>query len=93
MSGLKISVLLLFIFDFILILLSVFRYLYQLALAIDANFRLKRKERGIQDKSLSNGLAYVVQSDTYQNFLKAVPDYNEVPMQSIFCNHVYLLLL
>ncbi len=54
------------------------RYLYQLALAIDANFRLKQKERGIQDKSLSDGLAYIVQSDTYTNFLEAVPDYNEV---------------
>jgi hypothetical protein len=47
-------------------------------LAVDANFRLKRKERGIQDKSLSDGLAYVVQNETYANFLDAVPDYNEV---------------
>jgi hypothetical protein len=54
------------------------RYLYQLALAIDANFRLKRKEQGIQDKSLSDGLAYVVQSDTYNKFLTGVPDFNEV---------------
>lgn len=54
------------------------RYLYQLSLAIDANFRLKRKERGIQDKSLSDGLAYVVQADPYTNFLDAVSDFNEV---------------
>lgn len=78
MSGQKISVFLLFVFDFILILFSLSRYLYQLALAVDANFRLKCKERGIQDKSLSDGLAYVVQNNTYTKFLSAVPDYNEV---------------
>lgn len=54
------------------------RYLYQLTLAVDANFRLKRKERGIQDKSLSDDLAYIVQSDSYSKFLSAVPDFNEV---------------
>ncbi len=47
-------------------------------MAIDANFRLKRKERGIQDKSLSDGLAYIVQGDSYSKFLNAVPDFNEV---------------
>ncbi len=54
---------------------------------MDANFRLKRKERGIQDKSLSDGLAYLVQNETYVNFLKAVPDYNEV-----FCLFILFLL-
>ncbi len=94
MSGQKISVFLLFIFDFILILFSLSRYLYQLALAVDANFRLKRKERGIQDKSLSDGLAFVVQSDTYAKFLNAIPDYNEVLfitfILSLICRSIFL---
>ncbi len=89
MSSKKISVFLLFMFDFILILFSLSRYLYQLALAVDANFCLKRKERGIQDKSLSDGLAYVVQSDTYTKFLDAVPDYNEVLFITIFLYLIY----
>ena len=61
-----------------MLIFLLFRYLYQLTLAIDANFRLKRKERGIQDKSLSDGLAFIVQSDSYSKFLNAVPDLNEV---------------
>ncbi len=73
----KISKLVYFRFLSILIFI-LFRYLYQLTLAVDANFRLKRKERGIQDKSLSDGLAYIVQNDTYSKFLNAVPDFNEV---------------
>jgi hypothetical protein len=46
------------------------RWLYCLFLAIDANFRLKLKTRGIKDPELGAGLAYFVDTVKFQNHLK-----------------------
>ena len=45
-------------------------WLYCLFLAIDANFRLKLKTRGIKDPELGSGLAYFVEADKFQKHLK-----------------------
>jgi hypothetical protein len=49
---------------------SVVRWLYCLFLAIDANFRLKLKTRGIKDPELGSGLAYFVDAVKFQKRLK-----------------------
>lgn len=50
---------------------------------LDANFRLKSKERGItSDPALGSGLAYYVEEDKYQDHLKTCSDQTEV---SILC--------
>ena len=46
------------------------RWLYCLFLAIDANFRLKQKARGIKDPELGPGLAYFVDTIKFQEHLK-----------------------
>lgn len=46
---------------------------------LDANFRLKSKERGIQDDpALGSGLTYYVEEEAYQNYLKGCPSQTEV---------------
>lgn len=46
---------------------------------LDANFRLKSKDREIQsDPALGSGLAYYVQEDDYQEYLKTCPEQTEV---------------
>ncbi|TDL13202.1 hypothetical protein BD410DRAFT_707921, partial [Rickenella mellea] len=42
------------------------RYKYALFLAMDANFRLKSKERGIRDSPLGDGWSYFVQSRPFK---------------------------
>jgi len=46
------------------------RWIYCLFLAIDANFRLKLKARGIKDPELGSGLAYFVDTIKFQEHLK-----------------------
>ena len=57
---------------------SVRRWLYCLFLAIDANFRLKLKTRGIKDPELGSGLAYFVETTKFQNHLKSHSHEGEV---------------
>lgn len=46
---------------------------------LDANFRLKSKERGIKsDPALGSGLAYYVEEEKYQEYLKTCSDQTEV---------------
>jgi hypothetical protein len=47
----------------------VFSWLYSLFLAIDANFRLKQKDRAIKDPELGQGLAYFVNMVKFQKLL------------------------
>lgn len=54
------------------------RFLYTLALGIDANFRLKQKKRGIQDIRLGDGRAYCVPKTMFDNALKANENVTEV---------------
>ena len=49
---------------------SICRWLYCLFLAIDANFRLKLKTRGIKDPELGSGLSYFVDNIKFQEHLK-----------------------
>ena len=46
------------------------RWLYSLFVAIDANFRLKLKSRGIKDPELGPGLAYFVNTPKFEAHLK-----------------------
>lgn len=57
---------------------NVIRWLYCLFLAIDANFRLKLKTRGIKDPELGSGLAYFVNTVKFQEHLKNHVHDNEV---------------
>ncbi len=38
-------------------------------LSLDANFRLKCKERGIKDVRLGNGYAYMVEEENFQSHI------------------------
>jgi hypothetical protein len=58
--------------------MEVYRWLYCLFLAIDANFRLKLKARGIKDPELGSGLAYFVDTVKFQQHLKQHVDEQEV---------------
>ena len=58
--------------------LHAYRWLYCLFLAIDANFRLKLKARGIKDPELGSGLAYFVNTATLQKHLKNCAHEDEV---------------
>jgi len=54
------------------------RYLYTQFLALDGNFKLRLKERGINDPELAPGWAYFVEEEKYQAFLKDYMDQPEV---------------
>lgn len=58
--------------------MTVCRWLYCLFLAIDANFRLKLKSRGIGDPELGTGLAYFVDTTKFQKHLKNHVDEEDV---------------
>jgi len=58
--------------------LRMYRWLYCLFLAIDANFRLKLKARGIKDPELGSGLTYFVNTATLQKHLKNCAHQDEV---------------
>ena len=55
-----------------------FSWLYSLFLAIDANFRLKQKQRSIKDPELGQGLAYFVNMAKFQKLLTNSPHKEEV---------------
>ena len=55
------------------------RFLYQLYVAIDVNFKLKAKNRGMKAVKLSDGYAYFVQDADYAHHLsKNTDDIKEV---------------
>lgn len=53
-----------------------YSWLYGLFLAIDANFRLKRKKvsSDASDPSLSKGWAYVVEESAYKEYIRKRED-------------------
>jgi len=56
-----------------------YRFLYQLYVAIDANFKLKAKNRGTKAVMLSDSYAYIVQDADYASHLsKSMDDMKEV---------------
>ena len=58
-------------------LTSICRWLYSLFLAVDANFRLKLKERGIEDPDIGSGWAYFVESRRYIEHLSQNTDVSQ----------------
>lgn len=68
-----------------------YRWLYCLFLAIDANFRLKLKVRGIKDPELGSGLAYFVNITRFQEHLKNHTNEDEVSLSvsSVYNNIDY----
>lgn len=54
------------------------RFLFTLFLAIDANFKLKNKDRGIKDIELDPGLGCYVENSRYQEHLDKHENQSEV---------------
>lgn len=54
------------------------RFLYTLFLAIDANFKLKQKDRGIKDVEIAPGWGCYVESSRYERHVLANIDQPEV---------------
>ena len=59
------------------------RWLYSLFIAIDANFRLKLKTRGINDPELGSGLAYFVNAPKFEAHLKSHVEEEEVSLSNL----------
>ena len=57
-----------------------FRYIYLLILAIDANFRLKRRavSNDARDPSLMSGYGYFVQDSSYREHILSHADQDDV---------------
>lgn len=54
------------------------RWLYTLFLMMDANFRAKCKDRGLDDFELSPGWSYFVEEDKYMAHVRQQGDQTEV---------------
>ncbi|KAI0083406.1 hypothetical protein BDY19DRAFT_998587 [Irpex rosettiformis] len=52
-------------------------WVYVLYLMLDANFRLKLKERGFKDTELSAGWSYFVETSKYERFINSIGDHQE----------------
>ena len=61
------------------------RWLFSLFLAIDANFRLKLKSRGIKDPELGSGLAYFVNTAKFEAHLKNHTNEDDVSTYDSSC--------
>lgn len=59
-------------------LLMELRFLYTLFLAIDANFKLKNKDRGIKDFELDPGFGCYVEHSRYESHLANYVEQQEV---------------
>lgn len=55
-----------------------FRYLYTLFVAVDANFKLKGKERKLDDVDLVPGTGIFVEDNAYQEHIKCYVEQPEV---------------
>lgn len=67
------------------ILTNFFRFLYILYISVDANFKLKGKERGLKDVELMPGWGPYVEESAYQNFIA-----NYVDQPEVFCSCYFL---
>jgi hypothetical protein len=65
--------------------------LYTLFLAVDANFKLKGKERGIEDFELDPGWGSYVQNERYKAHVKEYVDQPEV--MGIFLSDILMTYL
>ena len=64
---------------------SPLRWLYSLFIAMDANFRLKLKSRGIRDPELASGLAYFVNDAKFEAHLKNHVGEDDVSISPFYC--------
>ena len=62
----------------------VYKYIYTQFLAVDGNFKLQLKDRGITDPELAPGWAYFVEEEKYQDFIKDFVDQPEVWLLIIY---------
>jgi hypothetical protein len=70
----------------ITLIIHLYRFLYILYLTIDGNFKLKGKERNINDVELMPGLgAYVTETD-YKNHIANYVDQPEVRFTPLSCS-------
>jgi hypothetical protein len=69
----------------------VLRFLYTLFLAVDANFKLKNKDRGIKDFELDPGWGCYVETSRYFQHLDNHADQQEVRLFKIFLYITYML--
>lgn len=51
---------------------------------MDANFKLKLKDRGLKDIELAPGWAYFVEEEAYQTVVKSLSDDSEVRMSAAY---------
>jgi hypothetical protein len=58
------------------------RFLYILYISVDANFKLKSKDRGLKDVELMPGWGPFVEESAYQDFIS---NYVDQPEVSILC--------
>lgn len=67
-----------------------YSFLDKLMVMLDANFRLKSKDRDIKsDPALGSGYAYYVEENDYQAYLKTCPEQTEVSLMSfLLCNSI-----
>ncbi len=65
--------------------LILFRFLFTLFLAIDANFKLKNKDRGIKDFELDPGYGCYVENSRYKSHLAQYVDQQEVYYYYLVC--------
>lgn len=57
---------------------SEFQFLYRIIVAMDANFKLKLRNKDLGDRPLGDGIAYMI-NDTLQNWWQeTMPEANEV---------------
>lgn len=63
---------------------SLFRYLYTLFVAVDANFKLKGKDRKLDDVDFVPGTGIFVEDGAYQEHIKAYVEQPEVCRLSLF---------
>jgi hypothetical protein len=54
------------------------RWIYSQFIAVDANFRLKLKNRQINDPELGSGLFYFVENSAYTRHIEKNPQQEEV---------------
>jgi len=57
-----------------------FRWIYAQFIAVDANFRLKSKNRKIRDPELGSGWSYFVENSKYTNHVAMNPHERDVYM-------------
>ena len=67
------------------------RFVYTLFLAVDANFKLKGKDRGINDLELAPGWASFVEEDRYQEHIIQYVDQSEACVIELIASYSFVV--